>query len=353
LFLVQLLYVVIKTPRLPPPPLSGVDFRREGIVVRWDDDGDEEGGQEEDVNPRCNCDEGVEKQHPKEFRLVLVGDSPVEGIGNTRHKDALGGQTARAFAKAVYRQSYGYDCVRYWSFGKSGLTAKGIEEEMVPLVHRTADDLHNLTHDNASQSEPMVHAIVLLCGVNDVLDPRSTTTTLHNDVHSLIRSIRTHSALECTPLIVLGLPDFAKLPFLPFWPLGWALGWRGRRMQCELERAIAEVQLKEKQESSKVKTTMVRIPEVTEVLDSIGYCRHDSSMENVYSGGNDNAQSTSLQMRLVHPLLKHLGHNIDQDTLASLEMDDFLSDDGFHPGRYGTVYIGSLVTEAYTKLTMS
>jgi hypothetical protein len=76
-------------------------------------------------------------------------------------------------------------------------------------------------------------------------------------------------------------------------------------------------------------------------------------MENVYSGGNDNAQSTSLHMRLVHPLLKHLGHNIDQDTLASLEMDDFLSDDGFHPGRYGTVYIGSLVTEAYTKLTMS
>ena len=68
-------------------------------------------------------------------------------------------------------------------------------------------------------------------------------------------------------------------------------------MQCELERAIAEVQLKEKQESSKVKTTMVRIPEVTEVLDSIGYCRHDSSMENVDSGGNDNAQSTSLQMR--------------------------------------------------------
>jgi hypothetical protein len=37
-------------------------------------------------------------------------------------------------------------------------------------------------------------------------------------------------------------------------------------MQCELERAIAEVQLKEKQESSKVKTTMVRIPEVIAVM---------------------------------------------------------------------------------------
>mmetsp|Transcript_8233 Transcript_8233/g.15391 ORF Transcript_8233/g.15391 Transcript_8233/m.15391 type:complete len:460 (+) Transcript_8233:74-1453(+) len=388
----QLVWIVLKTPRLPPPPLSGVDFIREGRVMRDDGNNDNSASDDDsdcdnydfigDVYPSevlnvevdtSQCNERTSESNQnnithwkrKEFRLVLVGDSPVEGIGNTHHDHALGGQTARAFAQLVCRQE-GYDCVRYWSHGKSGLTARGIEEDMVPLLYRVLEDVRCSPNDNDAtgkvggttddepSSEPAIHAIVVVCGVNNVLDPMSTTSSFHSEVRSLLASIRRRNELKNTPLIVLGLPDFARLPFLP-WPLSFALGLRGRRMQRALEVVVKEIQQLDGKLRGKSETILVNIPEVQDVVGSIGYHRHDSTGSNSGDGAtgsqSKNGKSEPLKMRLCHPLLKHLGDSsLDQTKLGGLRIEDFLCDDGFHPGGYGTVYVGNLIAEAYGKL---
>lgn len=341
----QLLYVIWRTPRLPPPPLSGVDFAKEGRMVAPN----QEDGDGDDLLVDGNFDK---EKKQKEFRIVLIGDSPVEGIGNTHHNIALSGETARAFAQKVVvgmqrRQQQLKTtnkgdccyCVRYWSYGKSGLTARGIEEEMVPYLHRVVKSLEK---DDSSDDEQhtVIHAVVLLCGVNNVLDLKSTASSFYSDVHSLILSIRNNPRLSNTPLIVLGLPDFSRLPFLP-WPLAFALGYRGRIMQSRLEMAVREIQLKERESNvnnGKVATVLKVIPDVQTVLGTIGYHRCDSD-------------DTTLQMRLCHPLLKYMGGiQLAQDTIASMGMTDFLCDDGFHPGKLGTVYVGNLIREAYEEL---
>ena len=124
-------------------------------------------------------------------------------------------------------------------------------------------------------------------------------------------------------------------------------------MQRALELAVRAFQRKEKDQVDSsnnlcvktAKTILVNVPDVQNVFGTIGYHRYDSSVEK-----ECNATSTGhnlLKMKLVHPLLKHLGDIHDQSNLGSLRMEDFLSPDKFHPGKHGTVYIGSLIAEAY------
>ena len=383
LLALQLAYVAVITPRLPPPPLSGVDFVRDGRVVTTkkrivkdveddevDDDDiceeknvfDVEGGEDDewdDISYKTyittqNTDDVKKKDgQNNEFRLFLVGDSPVEGIGNTRHKDALGGQTARAFAIQFHSlQGELFDHCRYWSYGKSGLTARGIEEDMVPYLRRVVSGIvhHRQTLSERSSrymvEQPVFHAVVLLCGVNNVLDPRSTPESFRLEVCSLLASIRNINEMEGVPLIVLGLPDFATLPFLP-WPLGIALGWRGRKMQKMLESAVNELRCRESVIGVDT-TVMVNIPDVAKIIGSIGYNRHDSECDGMVKGGTTNADP--LKMRWCHPLKDNFGTNaINRLNQGSLTISDFLCDDGFHPGKYGTMYIGSLIASSYMR----
>ncbi|KAL9185054.1 hypothetical protein ACHAXT_002831 [Thalassiosira profunda] len=337
--MLQLIWVVLRTPRLPPPPLSGADFVRKGSVVEVSGENKECAQDVSSTDDDAHVSR-IATPEQKEFRLVLVGDSPVEGIGNSHHEEALGGQTARAFAKIVRPE--GHDRVRYWAYGKCGLTARGIKEEMVPLMQRVADD-------NGDSDVSAVHAVILLCGVNNVLDPLSTPSSFYSEVKSLLRSIRIYPGLKDAKLMVLGLPDFAKLPFLP-WPLCFALGLRARKMQRMLELAVRECQLEERQRGENARTVMVNIPDVQDVIGSIGYHRYESS--------NDTDKTNRpgpLKKTLVHPLLNYLSDRSlrDQTKLASLSMGDFLASDGFHPGGYGTEYVGSLISEAYRKLVAS
>lgn len=319
LFLLQCLYVVYRTPRLPPPPLSGIDFPKDGIVVLGD------GEAESDAHAASDEDcIGYTAKKGNEFRLALIGDSPVEGIGNNHHSSALCGETANAFAKRVCDQQGRYDCVRYWSFGKSGLTAAGIDSEMVPLLQSTVDFVNETTD---TTREPTLHVIVLLCGVNNVLS-LSTPSSFATEVASLLTSIRSHRSLEQTPIILLGLPDFSRLPFLPAWPMAWLLGLKGRRLQQKLEDLIKEI----RHRTDSINVVLVRIPEVQDVIGSRGYLRLDSS--NI--GDETATDRTRFMSSFCHPLLKHLGHDaINPSTVSHLGIDDFLCDDGFHPGRYG------------------
>jgi hypothetical protein len=236
---------------------------------------------------------------------------------------------------------WGYEAVRYWSFGKSGLTARGIQEEMVPLLHLTADRIEQSRDDK--QQELAIHAIVLLCGVNNVLTPQCTPKSFSEEVSSLLLSIRNHPGLKCTPILILGLPDFSKLPFLPSWPMGWLLGLKGRKMQSVLEEVMEHTQHEDGLKYNKV--VMVQIPEVQDIIGSRGYRRLESSSI------QDKTKSSSSRFisSFCHPLQKHLGQ-INPCILSSLGINDFLCDDGFHPGRYGTVYIGSLIADAYEQL---
>ena len=122
---------------------------------------------------------------------------------------------------------------------------------------------------------------------------------------------------------------------------------RGRRMEAALEKVVENLQLKEITDSDKAEVVIVRIPELQDVIGRRGYHLHySSSISDIASHGRHKFTS-----RFCHPLLKHLGGEIiNPSIIASLEINDFLASDGFHPGKYGTIYIGSLIADAYSKL---
>jgi hypothetical protein len=115
-------------------------------------------------------------------------------------------------------------------------------------------------------------------------------------------------------------------------------------MQSMLEKAVNEVQLKERESNlneGRVATVLKVLQDVQSVLGTIGYHRFD--------GGD-----TTLQTKLCHSLLTCMGGiQLAQDKIASLGMMDFLCDDGFHPGQLGTVYVGNLIREAYEEIIKS
>ncbi len=110
---------------------------------------------------------------------------------------------------------------------------------------------------------------------------------------------------------------------------------------------VGEVQREEEEEEregssagskGRVKTVLKVIPDIQSVLGTIGHHRC-------------NGDDATLEMKLCHPLLKYLGGiQLTQDKIASMGMADFLCDDGFHPGRFGTIYVGNLIREAYEDL---
>ena len=105
------------------------------------------------------------------------------------------------------------------------------------------------------------------------------------------------------------------------------------------------------------RTAMVNILEVGKVISSIGHHRHDGGCDGDAHGAADARTDDGiiddlpLKMRWCHPLLDHLGDDIDRSRLGSLTVEDFLCDDGFHPGRYGTAYIVSLIAASYAKIS--
>ena len=274
----QALYLALCTPRLPPPDNSGHDFDKDGLLVPYiDKDGQ---------------DSSYEDSAP-EFRLVLLGDSPVEGIGNATHCAALGGQTALAFSKLLKRP------VRYWSYGKSGLTAKGIQLEMVPLLQRVSQ-------------EYIIDAIVVSCGVNNVLIGQAATQ-FGKEVHELLDSTLS-SCCSTTRIIVMELLDFALMPFIPF-PLSQIASWRSRALQREMEAIVNE------HKDKKEKKGLIGMAYMPQIEKLMGQRNH-------------------------HPLLDHL----TQEQKDCLQLTDFFADDDFHPANLGTTIIGKMLATTYSQL---
>jgi len=293
----QAVYVALNTPRLQPPPNSGHDFEKDGLLIRYTSpttNTDATNTDADSCTDSCTdtdtASSNFEEDAKSEFRLVLVGDSPIEGIGNKEHLETLGGQTALAFSK-LFRRS-----VRYWSYGKCGLTARGVEDEMVPLVQRL------------SRRYTKIDAIVVMCGVNNVLSGHSADH-FGKEVRGLLDSLV--SCCPC-PIIIIDLIDFRFLPFLPF-PLSKILSWRSQALQTELEAIVNGYGEKER----------------------LGHLISMAHMPDVPNTNNDSLlleNSSSLEPR------------------ASLSLDHFFADDNFHPALLGNALIGKSIVNAYTQL---
>jgi len=275
----QAIYVGMTTPRLTPPPLCGKNFEKDGLVVS-DFDDDSGCGDSDDSNYHH-----THFQNQNEIRVILLGDSPVEGIGNDSHDVALGGQTAYAISRTLRKP------VRYWSLGKSGLTAAGIEKEMVPLMKEISKEYN-------------IDLVVVSAGVNNILSGH-TSTLFENELNSLLHSIQECRLKKDVPIILLGLLDFSHMPFLPF-PLSGFAGWRSRKLQQAL------IAVADRWVSQRI-VDIAYMPDVHEVLKK----KEDHS--------------------LLSGVLK--------DDLKELEIDDFFADDGFHPARYGTIMLGNLIAQ--------
>mmetsp|Transcript_25394 Transcript_25394/g.32022 ORF Transcript_25394/g.32022 Transcript_25394/m.32022 type:complete len:322 (-) Transcript_25394:34-999(-) len=273
----QALYVGLTTPRLKPPLNSGSNFEPNGLVIKFTD------GVRIDSN---NNDSHLQSE---EIRVILIGDSPVEGIGNETHRQAMGGQTAFALMN-LFKKS-----VRYWSLGKSGLTAGGIQNEMVPLMRNIS-------------SRFKIDLVVVSCGVNNVLSGHSASA-FGCELDSLLDSINSCRFGSNVPIILLGLLDFSHMPFLPF-PLCSVAGWRSRTLQKEMEKTVERRSLERT-------ITIAQMPDVDTILNNTK-----------------------------HPLLK----NADIEDGEKLEIDDFFADDGFHPAKYGTIMLGNLLSQTYKEI---
>lgn len=268
LFAAQAAYVMYATPKLTAPKHSGRFFVDDGILVNHQE-------------VICNNEE---------FQLILIGDSPIEGIGHDNHYDTVGGQTALAFSKALGRP------VRFWCYGKSGLTADGIRKEMLPFLMTRIQE-NNIRPD----------LIVLSVGVNNVLLGQSASA-FRNDATNLLQDIE--SCCRSTKVLVLELLDFASMPFLPY-PLKSFLSWRSKILQKELQQLVFHM----KQKKSNI--AMSYLPNVKCLL-----------------GGNRD-----------HSLWDHL--QLSQEERQNIAIEDFFAKDKFHPGGYGCKVIGKNLVDTF------
>jgi len=178
----QAVWVMIATPRLPPP-----SDQPEGVA---------------EVNGSADG---------RLATLALLGDSPVEGVGCASHeKTALSGCTAKALAMRL-------GCPVHWrAIGRGGFKTADVEATLLPELEGWC-----------SSRRHCLDVLVLSCGVNDTLGCRSAAQ-FRADLDSLLGRLRGLVGEGCL-ILVLGLPDFDLLPFLP-WPLSALLGQRGRAL---------------------------------------------------------------------------------------------------------------------------
>jgi lysophospholipase L1-like esterase len=151
--LAQALYVKRKTPRLP-----GAAGPTEGLI----------------------------KGEGEPFRLAVLGESTVDGVGAKDHEEALTGCLARELARDGR-------AVRWQAVGRTGANARIVRAELVPLV-RPAD------------------LVVVALGVNDTIELR-TAAGYRRDLLELVVELRRR--LGPVEVLLAGVPPMSRFPALP------------------------------------------------------------------------------------------------------------------------------------------
>jgi lysophospholipase L1-like esterase len=130
--------------------------------------------------------EGLVPGDGEPFRLAVLGESTVDGVGAADHEEALTGCLARESAREGR-------AVRWQAVGRTGANARTVRAELVPLV-RPAD------------------LVVVALGVNDTIELR-TAAGYRRDLLELVIELRRR--LGPVDVLLAGVPPMSRFPALP------------------------------------------------------------------------------------------------------------------------------------------
>jgi len=145
------------------------------------------------------------------LRLLLIGDSIIDGVGVERIERAMPGRLADALATSTGA------CVEWIARGVSGFDSAEIRRELVPCLPEDPFDF-----------------IFLSAGVNDVTGLRMAARW-RKDLVGLVKDLSSHSPDAL--IVVSGLPPLHGFPLLPE-PLRTVLGLRAKTFDRIAERAV-------------------------------------------------------------------------------------------------------------------
>lgn len=147
--------------------------------------------------------------HGDPWRLVVIGESTVAGVGVDRQEDGLAAGIARALARRTGR------VVSWRAHGRNGARILDLRRDLVP------DDLHH------------ADTIVVGIGVNDTTG-LSSRRHWRGQVRQLVADIRRQSA---APIRFLALPPMHHFTALPR-PLRGVIGHRARLLDHVLRDSL-------------------------------------------------------------------------------------------------------------------
>jgi lysophospholipase L1-like esterase len=185
--LAQAVYVKRKTPRLP-----GAAGPTEGLV------------------PGAG----------EPFRLVVLGESTVDGVGAATHEEALTGCLARELARDGR-------AVRWRAVGRTGANARTVRAELVPLLHLPPHH-HPRSGRSGAAGRPAADLVVIALGVNDTIELR-TAAGYRRDLLALVVELRRR--LGPADVLLAGVPPMSRFPALPR-PLRDVLGARSAALDA-------------------------------------------------------------------------------------------------------------------------
>lgn len=146
----------------------------------------------------------------RSLSLLLIGESPVAGIGVESHTQGIGAATATALARASGR------AVAWQSRGINGITAGQAMQALLPSIPDAPVDI-----------------VCVAFGVNDSTGFRSYSRW-RGDILAMLDVLeqKAHPGL----ILLSGVPPLGAFPALP-WPLRSVLGLKA----ASLDRALAEI----------------------------------------------------------------------------------------------------------------
>jgi lysophospholipase L1-like esterase len=143
------------------------------------------------------------------IRVLVIGESPVCGIGLSRGDETVAAASARALARLSGRP------VAWRAYGLSGATAADVLARLVPDIAPAPADL-----------------VILAFGVNDATAYRSPAR-FAEDLAALVNAAR--EKVGEAAVVIGAVAPLVSFPALP-WPLRTILGWRSVALQAAAER---------------------------------------------------------------------------------------------------------------------
>jgi lysophospholipase L1-like esterase len=143
------------------------------------------------------------------IRVLVIGESPVCGIGLSRSDETVAAATARALARLTRRP------IAWRACGLSGATVRDALERLLPGITPAAADL-----------------VILAFGVNDATAYRSPAR-FADDLAALVNAAR--KKVGEAAVIIGAVAPLVCFPALP-WPLRTILGWRSIALQAAAEQ---------------------------------------------------------------------------------------------------------------------